>query len=342
MAESDSKTTIAQDSLAAGAHTEIAAPPPDVTRHRSVKLKRSASADDAIEAIFGANFAQWLANEALVLEGTDPEGVHEMRVALRRMRTALADFKKLIPAAQLGWMKRETRWLLANLGPARNWDTFLIELAAPVEAAMVKDSGLAELRQVTQARRAEGYALAQEAVRSARYEVLVAWMRRWLLMRRWRHRASHGPGAPLAQPARKLAVKLLKKRHKAALRLAGNFESLSAAERHRLRIALKKLRYTAEFFRSFFAKEREREYLAVLAALQDSLGHLNDVAVAEHLLQDLVGEKWPDQEASNYRLPYATGLVIGWHAHNANNSINQAVVNWREFCACKPFWTSKR
>jgi CHAD domain-containing protein len=54
-----------------------------------------------MEAIFESCFDQWLANQAAALDGRDPEGVHQMRVGLRRLRSALSIFKKLIPKSQL-------------------------------------------------------------------------------------------------------------------------------------------------------------------------------------------------------------------------------------------------
>ena len=55
-----------------------------------------------------------------------------------------------------------------------------------------------------------------------------------------------------------------------------------------MRIALKKLRYAAEFFEASIGKKRTKPYLAALKELQDALGHLNDVAVAERLIGGLI------------------------------------------------------
>jgi len=79
-----------------------------------------------------------------------------MRVALRRTRVALSDFRKIIPSAQIAWLTRETKWLKARLGPARDWDVFLSELLAPVEADRPGDLALAKLRIAAEAERAKG------------------------------------------------------------------------------------------------------------------------------------------------------------------------------------------
>ena len=102
-----------------------------------------------------------------------------------------------------------------------------------------------------------GYAEARRAIGSPRYAELVARMRGWLSEKRWRQ-GSNGRKKSLDGSAAKLAARLLAKRHKAVLKLGRDFEQLSPQERHRLRIALKKLRYTAEFFRSLYQKKREQ------------------------------------------------------------------------------------
>ena len=83
-------------------------------------LVRKMTVDDAVSLIFTECLKHWTTNEAVALKGAEPEGIHEMRVGLRRMRSALSDFRAIIPTPQLAWMKRETKWLLTSLGAARD------------------------------------------------------------------------------------------------------------------------------------------------------------------------------------------------------------------------------
>ena len=80
--------------------------PPAATKAARLELGKKARVEDAIAVVLAACLNHLRANEAVALEGADPEGIHEMRVALRRMRAALSDFRKSIPAAQVAWMKR--------------------------------------------------------------------------------------------------------------------------------------------------------------------------------------------------------------------------------------------
>lgn len=305
------------------------------TKAERLELAKNARVEDAIAAVFSECLNHWTANEAVALRGADLEGVHEMRVALRRMRAALSDFGKTIPTSQATWLKRETKWLITSLSAARDWDVFLSELVEPVEAARPGDAGLAELRAAAEAESEKGYAQARRAIRSSRYSTLLARTRRWLGGQCWR-KAGHGSQKGLDESAEKLAGRLLTKRHEAVLKLGRDFNKSSPEERHQLRIALKKLRYTAEFFRSLYRKKREKNYFHALAQLQDSLGRMNDIAVADHLLERLSSVS-KDRRVSDH-LQTAIGIVSGWHAHSAITSEKRAEADWRAFCGCDAFW----
>jgi inorganic triphosphatase YgiF len=147
--------------LAVGAKKATAA-----TKAERVQLAKNASVDEAVAVIFAACLKDLKANEAPALSGLDAEGIHQMRVALRRMRSAIADFQEIIPGAQVSRLKRETKWLLASLGLARDGDVFLSELLPPVETTRPGDAGLAELRNTAEAERETGYAEARRAIRS--------------------------------------------------------------------------------------------------------------------------------------------------------------------------------
>ena len=313
----------------------VAKPPPAAMKAERIELAKNASVDDAVAIVFAACLRHSTANEAAALSGLDPEGVHEMRVALRRMRAALSDFREIIPVAQVAWLKRETKWLITSLGTARDWDVFLSELLAPIEAARPGDAELAKLRMAAETERKKGYKGSRRAIRSPRYAALLTRMRRWLSTKSWRQ-GNDGTRKWLDEPAVELAGRLLTKRHKAVRKLGRDFRKLSARERHQLRIALKKLRYTAEFFRSLYQKKREKAYFRALAQLQNSLGRMNDIVVADHLLRRLSAAARRDRRIPE-RLSTAARTVAGWYTQSASSSEHQAEANWRDFCHCDAF-----
>lgn len=288
--------------------------------------------NSAIGDILRSCIRHWLANQAAVLQSSDPEGVHQLRVALRRLRSALSVFKHVLPPDDLAWISREARWLIQSLGPARDWDVFLTELLPPLNKARKDNADLALLSEAAEDARKLGYERARAALRSSRYTAFALDLGRWTEETGWR---GEGAGDRFEEPLTDYACRLLRKRHKRVLKQGRDFEKLSDEERHRLRITLKKLRYASEFFAGLYPKARTRPYLKALKGLQDELGHLNDVVVAEALLKGLFG----DGESSNSAaLRAASGLVVGWYSHAVDASRPEIERRWKDFAASEPFW----
>src|SRR5690606_12993673 len=85
------------------------------------------------------------ANEPVVCRGDDPEGVHQMRVGLRRLRSLFTVFAPVLPAAQTDYFKSELKWLASELGAARDYDVFRDEILRPVHACFPEAPGMAGL-----------------------------------------------------------------------------------------------------------------------------------------------------------------------------------------------------
>jgi triphosphatase len=161
-------------------------------------------------------------------------------------------------------------------------------------------------------------------------------LRGWIEGRGWREAAPERGEAWLERPVRDFAAHVLRKRQRKALKLGQRFDELSAKERHQVRIALKKLRYATEFFAALFPKKRAKRYLAALKELQDGLGHLNDVAVAEQLIGTLIAQAKPGADRAHLR--GAAGLVLGWHARGVADLEPATLSAWKAFADRKPFW----
>jgi CHAD domain-containing protein len=113
-------------------------------------------------------------------------------------------------------------------------------------------------------------------------------------------------------------------------------KSLDEHDRHRLRIALKKLRYAAEFFEPLYKKKRVKRYLRQLKGLLEDLGALNDVVVVRGTLTRLLQED--GARKPNADLYFAAGLVNGWHNMRAARLGKKAVKRWDKFKRLDPFW----
>jgi triphosphatase len=148
----------------------------------------------------------------------------------------------------------------------------------------------------------------------------------------------------LEQPVTSFASHALSRLHRKLLKRGRGFETLSQAERHRVRIALKKLRYAVDFFGAVFGQDRKSKFFKKLAKLQDDLGRMNDVAVAQTMLTDLIGDAADDdsEPAESAELVFAAGSVLGWHRRRAAEIDRRLVKHWHSFARAKPFWLRKQ
>lgn len=310
---------------------------PAWVRADALDLKADMRVDDALAAVLENCLRHWSANEPAALDGSDPEGVHQMRVGLRRFRSALSVFGDLLPESALDWLQGEAKWALNALGPARDWDVFQSDLLAPLEADRPGDPDLAALRAAARERQVRAYRDLREALSTPRYSRFLLRLGGWLEDRGWRGaELTRAQRAALDQPLITLADALLAKRHRQAMKRGKGFKTLPAEKRHELRIAVKKLRYTTEFFRDLYPAKHEKAYLAALRDLQESLGHLNDVAVAEGLLLNLTEASPPGSGAR--QLERAAGKVIGWYARALLDFEPEMRHTWKSFAATAPYW----
>jgi len=310
---------------------------PSWSKAGKLDLDPADTVEQALAAITRHCMAHLVANEAVALAGEQPEGVHQMRVALRRLRSALAIFRPFIPDTQYGVLVGEVKWLAGAFGAARDWDVFLEELFAPVDLAFPGHPALAALRQAALASRARAYQGVRDAILSPRYTALLLKVGAWVDGRGWRDQPVSEHSAELFRPVADMAGALLAKRHRTVRKRGKGFASLDSEHRHEVRISLKKLRYAVEFFRTLFEAKGVRRYLDDLAGLQDALGHLQDVATVNKLVALIPAE-------SGGRAPAGwetgAGMVIGWHARGLRDLEPAIVADWSRFAETKPFWST--
>jgi CHAD domain-containing protein len=226
------------------------------------------------------------ANERAVREG-DTEGVDQMRVGLRRLRAAISIFKELLPGPETEAIKRELKWLTEQLGSARDFDVLIEQRVNKEPRVSPIGSEINLLASDLQARRATGLQKAKAAVDSDRYRALGLRTALWVTNGEWSKSAEPLAAARRERPAVENAAEILNKRSKKTSKKVEDIEALNARLRHKLRIALKKLRYACEFFAGLFdgrkqTNERKR-FASILKALQGSLGALNDIEVHKRL-----------------------------------------------------------
>ena len=295
------------------------------------------SLDDAFAAFLHSALHQLMANQAAAEDGRDPEGVHQLRIALRRLRCALALLRALAPSSTLDSLREDARWLAARLGPARSWDVFLGQSLAQVVEGCGFVEGFDALRDVAEQSRANGYETARAALtdrRTGRFQLAFG---AWIEQRGWRGDASGEHLTELTAPATAFAARVLAKQHGRVLKRGRRFKRLPLEARHELRLAIKKLRYTADFFLPLFGGHASaRRYARRLSRLQERLGRYNDAGGTRRLMAELPVET---MSAAGRQ---ALGAVLGWQARSLVSGEPDVRSAWREFRAVSIPWAARR
>ncbi len=286
----------------------------------------------AVVDILECALDQITANTEPAIDGVDPEGVHQLRVGVRRFRSALSLFKKVIPRDPSGRLRDELQWLGSILGPARDLDVFLEETLANVLRSIPDDPGLKRLREIAVERREQAYAQVRAALDSRRYTELVLTLGEWLARGVWSEHDTSESAAQRFEPAREAATRLLKRRHRSVRRHADALTRPPSDELHVMRIEVKKLRYAVEFLSTLYGQPAKGTYGRRLGRLQDALGHLTDQITTDRLLAGLLGEE------TRPELHFAAGRVSGWTARASEEGLLRMNDLWKRIRDTRPTW----
>jgi len=293
-----------------------------------IDLRSGLSGEVTLQRIGRSCLDHMLRNEDAALAG-DPEGIHQMRVAVRRLRAILSAFAPLLPRQNRRWASRELRWFADILGETRNLDVFAASLLRPAREALPESREFDRLAKAVERRRRASHKTVAKAILSPRYTEGMLALLRWFDGREWR---SGGDAAALAQPIAELAPRLLERCRREAEKRGRGFAKQSAKDRHRLRIALKKLRYATELLSSLYAPEETRRFVQRLKRLQDDLGEINDVRTGHEIVESLV----PPGDRSG--IGRAGRRVLDWHRRRLRRNEPRLRQHLDELIAADRFW----
>ncbi len=295
-------------------------------------LSTAMSAGDAFQAIARACLRQLVANEAVLRHERDPLAVHQMRVALRRLRAAISVFRDIVHDKRVAAVSAELKWMAKALSDARDLDVFIDREIAPIRAKRPRSADAARLEAHFGRERDDAYDRAFAALASERYRLMLIDAVAWIEAGPW---LTKGRGAKRNAPVRDVASKTLAKRAKAIRKKGRLISTMDVEERHELRIAVKKLRYAAEFFAPLYAdgakaQKRSAKLIKALEAMQERLGELNDAATSVSITGRL------DRNDPGQRR--AARLLERDDVGRAAAALASARDAYASFVKAKPFW----
>ncbi|MFZ0255372.1 MAG: CHAD domain-containing protein [Gammaproteobacteria bacterium] len=297
-------------------------------KYPSVNTTQSVS--EAFATILVHNVHALVAWEKAAKSGKDIEGVHQVRVALRRMRSALTVFRPAIPRTVTDSWAQQMRQFASSLGPARDLDVFISEGLAPLTEHLPLP-GAKPLMALAESHRAIAYDPVRTMLQSPEYHRFKKDFRDWMRTQGWRSaRLAKGERERLDSPALTFAREVLNQRLRKVLKTGRDADQNSADEMHRLRIECKKLRYAVEFFLPLF--EGMEDFVAHMKKLQDLLGVMHDVAVMPALIDGFL-EAEDDRQAYRY-----AGVLIGWRAREYYDLKDSFRSRWEELAEAPVPW----
>jgi triphosphatase len=305
--------------------------PPTARKPGKLRLDPQIALDDAFATILRACLRHLLQSLPAAEDGRDVEGIHQLRVALRRLRAAFDLMRSVGSLSRLEALRAEAKWLAQGLSAARDWDIFRKHTLPDIASACSSISGFDVLGDVAEQRRTDAYRKVRHVLADRRATSFILGLGAWIETRGWRSDIPPESLGQLAGPATDFARQLLSAQHAKVLKRGRHFKSLEPEERHRLRLAVKKLRYIAEFLLPLSGpRKAAKRFADKLADFQEELGAYNDMAVTAKLLAGL--------GTASLQGGQAAAAITGWQAHAMVDGEPRLRRAWSDFAKAKAPW----
>lgn len=275
-----------------------------------LKLNPQDSTDHVLKQIINNTLQHLLPNASAIASGQyDSDHVHQTRVAIRRLRSALRVFGDWSKDVHPDWQEQLTQ-LFRQLGSTRDRDALSEGLLPQLEQAG------APFVQLPRTPEESGIPI-DESLRSSDFAELILHLLRFVDQPSKKQKKAG---------LKKDIAKKLQKLHQQICKDADQFLQLDIESRHRTRKRVKRLRYCVEFAASLYPAQDVKRYLKDLKPAQESLGQYNDLMVAEALFQDMVQRK--------QKLWFA----LGWIANEKESVLQQAQQHLEDYSKTATFW----
>ena len=303
--------------------------PPQASKPSAIRLDPDGPAIEALCAIIEETLGHLLANQPAALVG-DPEGVHQVRIGVRRIRSALQLFSPHLEPHAKGLFEDELRHAGQTIGEARDWDVFCDEILAQVAETPEARKFGEMMRSPAEARRAAAHESCVQQLHDPSFRALVLGLAAWI--EEGRENSDQIGDKALKREIAGIAEKLLDGLDaKATKRGRAVRPDAEAAELHPLRKSLKKLRYSVEFLESIYDPKRTKRFLRRLKKLQDALGEINDAAMATRLAEGLAADK-------HLELAPSVAAIASSQGRAARSAMKALAKSWKAYCDEPRFW----
>jgi inorganic triphosphatase YgiF len=295
-------------------------------KSRALALPRGATLEAALKLTAESALRDFIANMPAA-HGGDPEGVHQMRVALRRLRTMLVLFGPFLEPCAKERFSDAVRDIAAVLGGARDWDVFADETLRAARQAGIHAEWIGAFEEQAAKRREYAHREVRALIDGKGPAELVLGIEAWLSDAGWTAKLPSSAGTPVVKPMRDLLDRVARK----VARRGRDAAALPPQELHPLRKSIKKLRYSSESAGAMYSDRRAKDYVKRCKKLQTILGAINDAQVTLRLVQKMA----PAHSAAGAP---AAGAFHKWNLARQNEARKKLAKAWRKFERAEPFW----
>lgn len=301
-----------------------------------IVLDERMSAAEAFRSIAHSCLRQLRLNEALAETGS-VEALHQLRVGIRRLRSAVSLFGDLVEDAEGQSLFDALKRGAEPLGRSRNLDVLTTETLAAERTRRPELTGLLNLEKQFEAERASAKAEAGKALARDDWRRRILDVVAWVNAGPWLSPSDPAQAERLAMPVRDFAAATLERRFGQVRKRGKKLDEVDDERRHRLRIAAKKLRYGTEFFGSLFADgkraQRHADFLKALKKMQNRLGDLNDLANARVMLEVAASSGKAGRSAA-----FAAGVAVADFEARTGELIARAAKAYQTLTDARRFW----
>ncbi|WP_182356157.1 CYTH and CHAD domain-containing protein [Komagataeibacter europaeus] len=290
-------------------------------------LTKKMTPDNSFRALICSGLHMLIQNQPAA-EAGDPEGIHQMRVAIRQLRTMLQMIEgqyKDTDRSTLRHFQSELRRIGRELGVARDWDVLCLETLPTAFAAQDGGDLIHMLDDAAQEKRTTVHQQLCQELETPALITLILSLAVWI-------ESADFPGAGKERTVSvsRVAATVLDRLARKVGRRGRHIRKLSPEERHALRKSLKKLRYGAHYFATLYPSHGIKSYMKRCKKLLRHLGEINDATVATTLIR-ILGQAHPD-------LAPVVGIFARWNDKRRNHALRALPAAWKVFRHAGPFW----
>lgn len=229
---------------------------------------------------------------------SNPDALHQMRVALRRLDAAIKLFSGLLTRKQTEHILTELKWIGRRLSFARDLDVFTAEIVLPLKVKYPADTEIKSLyRKCLGCQKAE-YRRVRAVMVSKRFRIFSLDVARAV-------DRLNATGSGSDRPARVVVADSLT-RMKRKIERAERLKELNRHDLHRLRLRIKAMRYALEFIPGLVVGDRQSKrfdrMLASLRCMQSALGEIGDIAARPEIFEKITGRSGPANRSIRRRI----------------------------------------